>query len=275
MMYCSENQGWMVCRAGTGDAGWVSGAPSKSDATTFNGVAAPDHTGNWIAWYYVLDPFTGLQSGFGLPNGTTSNDQNLSYSAIAKYLGIPYTVTSYNGAGGLPVSNAFNSEFSAVFTCPGDDVQSRQKSQLGVLPSNQKNFYYSYSMNDYIDNPPENPGGGTPVNARSWGVFTGKITSIRNSADIVMFVCEDNQTLDDGVFSINANNWVNNVPVNTLSTRHYGVSSTTVSVGLGQNVNQDGYGNASFCDGHAEVTSRKDVFRQAHSGSNLPDPPGF
>ena len=229
-MYCSENNNWMVCRAGTSNTGWFNGAITKSDPTTFNGVAAPDHTGMWIAWYYVTDPFQGVTGGFGIPSGTTSNDQNLTYSAIAKYLGIPFTVSAYNGVDPvnpgktLPTSNAVNEQYAALFRCPGDDWQSRAKTQLGIPVGNQKNYYYSYSMNDFVDNPPSNPTGGA-ANARSWGTFTGKINSIRNSADIVMFVCEDNQTIDDAVFSININNWVTNVPVNALSARHYGTNT--------------------------------------------------
>jgi prepilin-type processing-associated H-X9-DG protein len=53
------------------------------------------------------------------------------------------------------------------------------------------------------------------------------------------------------------------------------VNSGTATAALGTTVNQDGYGNASFCDGHAEVVSRKDVLRSAHSGNPVADPVGF
>jgi prepilin-type N-terminal cleavage/methylation domain-containing protein/prepilin-type processing-associated H-X9-DG protein len=272
--YANENDGWMVCRAGTSNTGWSNGSITKNDPLSINGVAAPDHTGMWIAWYYVTDPYAKTTSQFGIPTATTSNDQNLSYSALAKYLGIPYTLSSYNGTGGLPLSNEVNDRYASIFRCPGDDPQSRPKTQLALgVPqpiSSQKTFYYSYSMNDFVDNPPQ------PSMTRSWGTFTGKISSIRNSADIVMFVCEENQTLDDGVFSISPTNWINNVAVNTLSDRHYSAHGVTVTAGISnQTVNQDAYGNASFCDGHAEVTTRKDVFRQRHSGNPIPDPAGF
>ncbi len=275
--YTEDNDSWMPCRAGDTNTGWSNGIATTSDPTTINGVGAPDNTGMWIAWHYINDPYTGLTSQFGIPSGTSDNDQNLSYSSLAKYLGIPYTKSVYAasaGTPGVPLSNDVNAQFANVFRCPGDDVQSRPKTQANAA-NNQEDYYYSYSMNDFVGNPIENPSNyGSNVNARAWGVFTGKITSIKNSANIVLFVCEDNRTLDDGCFSININNWILNKPVNTLSTRHY-VNKLTVITSLGQNVNQDGYGNASFCDGHAEVISRKDVFRQAHSGSPQPDPAGF
>ena len=264
LMYCAENQNWMVCRAGTSNASWNSQGPNKG-----GGGNPPDYTANWIAWEYTYDPFTPTQlSGFG-----TAGDQNLTYSALAKYLGIPYTKTSYNGTGGLPVSNSVNGQFAGVFTCPGDNVQQRPKTMVGSPP--YKNYYYSYSLNDWIAAPANFPlatiPSGMTTNSRSWGTFTGRITSIRPSANIVMFACEDSQTIDDGRLMLDASQWVGGV-VNTVSSRHYGVSAATATSSLGITVNQDGYGNASFCDGHAEVVSRKDVLRSVHSGNPIADP---
>jgi prepilin-type processing-associated H-X9-DG protein len=62
--------------------------------------------------------------------------------------------------------------------------------------------------------------------------------------------------------------------VNTLSPRHYGNNNVATALANGQ-LNQDGYGNCSFCDGHAAETSRKDVLRGIHSGDPNADPAGF
>ncbi len=91
-----------------------------------------------------------------------------------------------------------------------------------------------------------------------------------------MFACEDSITIDDGVLKLDASKWSGNPQnfVNTVSGRHYTPVALTASAITG-NVNQDGYGNASFCDGHAEEVSRKDVLRGIHSGNPIADPVGF
>jgi hypothetical protein len=42
---------------------------------------------------------------------------------------------------------------------------------------------------------------GWPQNRASVGEFKGKINQIKRPSDIILFVCEDEQTLDDGIFS--------------------------------------------------------------------------
>jgi len=263
-MYASENNSWMISRSGTSTIVWTNGQMTGSGPPA---GSTPDMTANWIAWQYVIDPYSGAASGF--PKG----DQNLTYSGIAKYLAIPYTQSSATpGSSGLPLSNDVNAQYAKVFTCPGDDVQQRPKTIIGLPP--YKNYYYSYSLNDWVSLPVRAVVSGSPANVRSWGTFSGKISSIRNSADIVMFACEDSQTIDDGVLKLDASQWAGGV-VNTVSTRHYGVNAATANASQGTTVNQDGYGNASFCDGHAEVISRKDVLRSRHSGNPNADPAGF
>jgi prepilin-type processing-associated H-X9-DG protein len=91
-----------------------------------------------------------------------------------------------------------------------------------------------------------------------------------------LFACEDSITIDDGVLKLDPTKWSGNAQnfVNTVSGRHYTPGVLTASLITG-NVNTDGYGNASFCDGHAEEISRKDVLRGIHSGDPYPDPVGF
>jgi prepilin-type processing-associated H-X9-DG protein len=274
LMYCNDNQGLMVIRAGTGN-------------TLLNpsGPATGDNTSLWIAYHVTTDPYTGAVT----KNSGAAGDQNVSYSSIAKYLGIPFTLTSdprgtNNPA--LPSTNDFNAQYGKVFTCPGDDVTQRPGIvyQGGSLqaPNNQSPYYYSYTLNDWITNPPKQvvsfAGVTTTATDRLWGKFTGKITSVKNSAEIVMFACEDWRTIDDGVLKLDWQKWDNastplgNNIVNVVGNRHYG-ADLPVGSWLQTNVNQDGYGNASFCDGHAEVITRKDILRARHSGAPVQENP--
>lgn len=271
LMYCAENQNYMVVRSGTGN---VLANPS--------GPVTGDNTLLWIAYHISTDPYSGLATKTTGAGG----DQNLTYSALAKYLGIPYTASSdqVNGSkiAGLPSSNDINAQYAKIFVCPGDDVTQRPAIQYSgtVYQSmnNQTPYYYSYSLNDWIDNPPKQvttfAGVTTTANSRIWGNFTGKISQVRNSSDIVMFACEDWRSIDDGVLKLDWQKWDNpvgsNTP-NTVSTRHYG-ADTPISTQLQPCVNQDGYGNASFCDGHAEIITRKDILRARHSGAPVSEP---
>jgi prepilin-type processing-associated H-X9-DG protein len=281
LMYCNENNGSMVQRAGTGNT-----------AMNPAGPAEPDNTNLWIAYHITTDPYGGGTTAFG-----TNGDQNLTFSSIAKYLGIPYTQSSYNGAattwfpgGSLPTSNDVNAQYGKVFVCPGDDVTQRPGIQYsgGVYQtmSNQHPYYYSYSLNDWVANPVNKnvvswtttlvtlPSPLPAQNARIWGTYTGKISSIRGSADIVMLACEDWRSIDDGVLKLDWQPWTLAPPgniVNTVASRHYGADNP-ISTKLQPAYNVDGYGNASFCDGHAEVISRKDILRARHSGAPIQEP---
>ncbi len=260
MMYTADSKGWMVTAAPVSNYYWNSpGSVSSAPAAT-----APNSVSNWIAWHSIIDPATGAPSGYT----AIADDQNLTYSSIAPYLNIPVTISQApGGAGntgapaGAPNSNSISAQYANVFTCPGDDVLSRPN-QGG----NKEAYRYSYSLNQMVSMPVK------PTNARVWGTFNGKITSIQNASDIVMFACEDSQTLDDGVLVLNAAQWTTGV-VNTVSPRHYANNNVTAqNATQTTGVNQDGLGNCSFCDGHAGIIGRKDALRAQHSGSPTADP---
>jgi prepilin-type N-terminal cleavage/methylation domain-containing protein/prepilin-type processing-associated H-X9-DG protein len=280
MMYANDNKYWMVARAGTGDVVWNGSSISNAAATT-----PPTNLAAWIAWHYTLDPYTGL------PNAAMANsvdDQNLTYSAIGTYLGMPITLSSAGtGASAqfttgvptnAPTSNAVNAQYGKYFTCPGDTVTERPNT---AVAGSKGNYYYSYSMNDWISMPVRNVSANTAYSTgqRIWGTFNGKLSSIGNSSDIVLFICEDSKTIDDGVATLNAAQWpptslvsTSSGKVNTLSPRHYGNNNLSSGNNYQTAVNQDGLGNCSFCDGHAAVYSRKDVLRAQHSGNPAADP---
>jgi prepilin-type N-terminal cleavage/methylation domain-containing protein/prepilin-type processing-associated H-X9-DG protein len=278
MMYTSENNLWMPCGASTNISIWLNNSPRSSgggkDALGNTDLSV---TANWIAWERTIDPVTGVNSGNG-----AKQDQNITYSGLAKYLAIPFVRTTFDGSAfegvtGLPLSNTISNTYDHVFICPGDDRLQRPNGN----PTNQ--FRYSYSMNDFISNPPSlqvtTPTGFTtpPATARNGWTFNGKMSSIKNTASIILFICEDSETLDDGAAKFDPYQWsplTGPGRVNTVSPRHYGFNAQSNSL-ANPNTNQDGYGNASFCDGHAEVISRKDCLRQVHSGNPFPDPVGF
>jgi prepilin-type processing-associated H-X9-DG protein len=139
-------------------------------------------------------------------------------------------------------------------------------------------YYYSYGLNDWVNALSATkaviPAVNAHPNLRSWGTFNGKITSIRRQADIVMFGDQDPLDIFDGILKFDDAAWFTG-PVNTISARHYGASAASASAAQGTTVNQDGYGNASFCDGHAEIVSRKQVISSIHSGNPVADPAGF
>jgi prepilin-type N-terminal cleavage/methylation domain-containing protein/prepilin-type processing-associated H-X9-DG protein len=270
MMYANENRYWMPCRATKNQCSWNSSGPQNSGGSITN-------TANWIAYEVTYDPYQGnALTGWG-----TNGDQNVTYSALAPYLNMPYTLSSYNGTGGLPVSGDVNAQYGKVFLCPADDPTQRPKSQT-VAVGQQQSYLFSYGMNAWIDNPLSYPDAVTTVNGvamvkaqgpRSWGKFNGKITSIVNTADIVMLIDQDPLQNSSGEVSLCADSWVGGL-ANSCNPVHYGNNNIASALVAGQ-VNQDGYGNAAFCDGHASITSRKDCERQIHTGDPVPDPAGF
>src|SRR5437868_4641614 len=140
--------------------------------------------------------------------------------ALTKYLGAKtYLHSSPDDA------NEASRSLESVFRCPSDNLEQRNaySSQNGVAI-----YRYSYSMNDLYGNPiqglatPSSDGNTYDKNARYGGsTFTGKISSIRQPSEKVLFVCEDEQTIDDGVFKpSNSKNTWDTGKVNAVASRH-------------------------------------------------------
>jgi prepilin-type processing-associated H-X9-DG protein len=265
--FANEHKGYMPGRGGMAPLMWSSASHSVSTAPT----PWPDgeEAWDWIAWQREKDPLP--------PHGANGADQNITYSGLAKYLGVKARTHSNPDE-----ANAIAESLDSVFRCPSDNLQQRPKSPAAT----DKKYRYSYSLNSNVGTTSnlevQDPGwfGPTPSptprpkGMRAWGTFTGKISSIKKPGDVLLYVCEDEQSIDDGVFSANPFNW-DSGNINAIASRHdlkvkklRGPSGTV----LAANKNENGRGNVSFADGHGEFMYRVDALRRKHSGNPYPDP---
>lgn len=240
--YTSENNGAMPGRGGSG--------------MQLNNPGDPTSTFDWISWQHARDPITGTAS--------SGADLNLSYSALAKYLGIkPARHNTPQEA--IQISQAVEN----VFVCPSDPRTARPR-QVGST-----NIYrYSYSMNLLYSNPVFTVSG-FARGERSDGKFNGTLSSIRRASEKVLYVCEDERSLDDATFSPSAQAFVDAMNINAVADRHEARRADLVSSSLGVNRNRNARGNVVFADGHGEFFDRKSALARRHSGNPNRDPPGF
>lgn len=254
IQFTNERRGFMPGRAGTGFTRMSSGG------SVVNGSAADiREPADWIAWQRLQDPITGV-------NYSSAADQNITFSALAKYLG----ASAVDHASALE-ANAANPTLESVFRCPSDNLAMRPQYIDGN--GGRGPYRYSYSANLYYMNPVYTwPG--TPTGARTDGVFNGKITSIKSPSEKVLLVCEDEQSIDDGVFNPNPDQWATG-RVNAVSSRHNARKDAVRNLTFGGDPNKDSRGNVGFADGHAEFFGRKDALRARYSGRPVADPVGF
>ena len=248
VMFASENQGWMPGRGGGSITAWN---PRGGNSNPFSGTADVTSPGDWIAWQRKIDPLDGTAN-------SGAADQNITYSALAKYMSIRQKIHTTPQE-----ANTVGPAAEEIFRCPSDNPLNRV-----VKDASRGAYRYSYSMNIYYMNPIF---GGAK---RYDGVFKGKISSIRNASEKVLIVCEDEGTIDDGVFSPSAQNWVNQTSVNAVAARHenkWKKAGTLTTPGK----TEQARGNVGFCDGHGEFMTRKDAISAKYSGNPAPDPAGF
>jgi prepilin-type processing-associated H-X9-DG protein len=259
-MFASENKGRMPTQAGSDVYYYnTAGAPVRTSSATAVEIKSP---ADWIAWRRIKDPIDGTRI-------TSNPNQNITYSALAKYLGSRYTETT-----GEDEANQANTKLDEVYRCPSDVLEARPNKM------NDKGAYrYSYSMNRwYAGNNPgtrgeANDGAGKTTDTSN---FTGKISSIRKSGEKILFVCEDEQTIDDGVFNPNTTAWVQpGGKINAVAARHTNRRARANNQTLQNIGNENAKGNVAFADGHVEFFSRKDALRQVHTGNPAADDPRF
>ncbi len=266
VMFANDNHGYMPGRSAANgiylsDSTWQW---SASPADTGSGGNSDFRQSTvWCCWQRRVDPLTGATlTGLG--------DGNITYSALAKYLGgkvIDHNPTKTNNKDAWAVANTIAPNLDSLFICPADSRE--RPKQFG----GDKIDRFSYSMNDFVACTTGSP----PVRAvvsgfknpdRFWGPFLGKLGGIRKAGEIVLYVCEDENTIDDGIFTADNTKVWPTASVSLVAARHARKSSKTQQF---QGVNEDAKGNVAFCDGHAEFISRKEVLKAAHTGSPAKD----
>src|SRR5262249_36202303 len=135
VMFANEHKGWMPGRAGIAP---ILGFTGTDQMQPGGGATNAEDTSDWIAWHRLRDPVTG---GATAVTAGSPGDQNITYSSLAKYLGVrPYKHTSGEDA------NKANAMLESVFRCPSDNLTQRG---AYTPPLDGQNVYrYSYSMND-------------------------------------------------------------------------------------------------------------------------------
>jgi prepilin-type N-terminal cleavage/methylation domain-containing protein/prepilin-type processing-associated H-X9-DG protein len=241
--YTMDNKGYMPGRAAES---------TEANIPNSDFVQGSSRTFDWIAWHRLIDPVTGA-------TGLTNSNQNITNSALAKYLGAKEKVTS---AGGADANTGFET-LESLFRCPSDNLLQRPNA-----PSGKCVYRYSYSLNDYVAGVNK---AATPGTARFSWTWTGKLTSVKKPSDIVMYVCEDEKTLDDGAFRANPSQWAS-ARINAVADRHEMKRKGSASIADPSQMNQDARGNVGFCDGHAEFYSRKEALQRHHSGAPVVTP---
>lgn len=192
-------------------------------------------TWDWIAWHRKIDPITGR-------NNTGAADLKITDSALAKYLG----------------GDKSEKTLEAIFRCPSDNLE--QRPQNAADNNGGRGAYrYSYGANQFLTS--------RATNGR-------KISRVKDTANRILLICEDEKSLDDGYFNPNPYEW-NTGRVNAVASRHQirgrGTRNNTVS---SNEANQDARGNVAFLDGHADFFNRKDALRARYSGHQYGTPAG-
>jgi prepilin-type N-terminal cleavage/methylation domain-containing protein/prepilin-type processing-associated H-X9-DG protein len=256
IMWANDHRGYMPTGAGFDIYRWdqyqnmivqVQGG-TDTDESRRDGIA------DWIAWSRQVDPFTGIAS--------SSADQNITYSALAKYLGSKRRDhTSPDGA------NKIDATLDSIYRCPEDNLDGRPSHADG----SHGYYRYSYAMNSLYAYSKAL----TKPQPRVDEPFTGKISSIHKPSEKVLFICEDEKTLDDGSFVPDATSFKNNLRCDVVSSRHELQHRRATSLLNPSEGNEESRGNVGFADGHAEFFSRKDALRARFSGNPVPDPVGY
>jgi len=252
--FAGENKGWMPGRAGSGIT------KINSNGSIGGGTPADTQSpADWIAWQRKKDSVSGeLYSNAG--------DQNITYSALARYMSVKAKVHTTPDQ-----ANSIAAQVEEIFRCPSDNLASRPGYTGGATGPGA--YRYSYSMNDYFTNPIQPPKNAAGMGVRFGSIFSGKISSIRSSSERVLVVCEDEQTIDDGVFKPTAAQWGID-KINAVAARHENKFKKSMQAG-GGGKQENARGNVGFCDGHAEFMSRKEAISQKYSGNPTADPVNF
>jgi prepilin-type N-terminal cleavage/methylation domain-containing protein/prepilin-type processing-associated H-X9-DG protein len=155
---------------------------------------------------------------------------------------------------------------SNIWLCPSDDVGTHLKRAADGSPT----YPYSYSVNFnicvYDNRPVDGPSAG--YHTFIPGAKPLKPAQVVLSSQKILIIDESAETLDDGCW---AWQWNGGQGLNVLSNRHDRKKETATDYNAG-------YGNAAFCDGHAERIPRIRSYDPAYydpfypKGGPLPAP---
>lgn len=176
------------------------------------------------------------------------------------------TNMAYSGAADLKITDSATAKYlgkddrmlDELFRCPSDNLIQRPNYIDGA--GGRGAYRYSYGANQYV----MSKGTGNPR----------KLNSIRSGSEKVLLVCEDEKTLDDGLFNPNPAEWATG-RINAVSGRHQAKQFSAKSLYDAGQKNEDARGNVAFLDGHVEFFGRKDALRQKYTNNPTPDPTGF
>jgi prepilin-type processing-associated H-X9-DG protein len=245
-MFAAENRGYMPA-IGTDRLYWLDTYTGKFTQIFVDDDPHIQTLANWICWNRLKDPVTGKMS--------TAPNLNITYSGLAKYLGAKLRVTATPDE-----SNRANAVLDAVFRCPSDNLQQRPSTQ-----DDSHGYYrYSYSMNSNFVNPVSGTG-----RTLYDGKFTGKFSSIRKPSEKILYICQDEKTLDDGSYTASPTRWKSSSTslLDLVASRHEPKQKKARNRENTAEINEDARGNVAFVDGHGAFMSRKDALRQRHSGN--------
>lgn len=287
IMFATEHNDYMPARASgtiyvfdpiSGDAPVPATVPALRAGLAAEQLDDSDYVklnlADWIAWRRHKDPVTGEVN--------TAANQNITYSGLAPYLG---SKLNFTPPGDYDAANRANEKLDQVFRCPSDQIERRPSHND---PSHGY-YRYSYAMStayswpvytfpqEWPGRPPFRPG------ERVDGFFNGKKSSIKNAASKVLFICQDEKTIDDGAYNPRPFLWFergnDSRILDVVSARHTKANAKANSKNANGGNNSEGYedvlGNVGFADGHGDFFSRKDALRSKHSGNPNRDPPNF
>jgi len=235
VQYCNDNRGAYPGRAGQGN-------DSIFDVTD------PKSYWGWIAWRRRVDPITGVQN----TASTGGFDQNITHSALTKYLG-----AKQRDHANPTEANGIDPTLESIFRCPSDNLAQRTYTQ-GDNNGNRGAYRYSYSMNICFGNKQigyDDSGNMTVLLAHPHRRFT----QVRLPAQKIIFIDESEKSINNGEYNPTVNQF------NTESTSgDYTAIAERHELKRKWRNSQDARGNVAFADGHAEFFSRRDAFKNVY-----------
>ena len=238
--YVNENRGYYPGRAGQGADSWFNGDPKR-----YYG---------WIAWRRRIDPVTGMQY-------PSTPDLNITYSALAPYLGVKLFDHNPTNSTAFDILNAANSvapDLEQIYRCPSDKLEQRI-AFASDFNGGRGIYRYSYSMNICFGNKKPDASGTLLENRAHL-----KISQVRRASEKVIYIDESERSVNNGEWNptaplINADD--PSKDYSAIAERHEAKSKKN---------SQEARGNVAFADGHAEFFSRKEAFEMRYYDPERP-----